>query len=91
VTVTDERSGRTVFDSQRQLRVRASNDWMLDAIVLDVSDDAASLAFGFALRGTGTVWADLFKVEEVDDSVPLTLFGTVSAKPSNLNFETQEK
>jgi serine/threonine-protein kinase len=89
VTMTDAANGRRLFDSQRQLRVRATNEWMPDVIVLDVGDDATDIVFGFALRGVGTVWADLFKVEEVDDDVPLTLFGTVPAKPMNLNFETQ--
>jgi hypothetical protein len=30
-------------------------------------------------------------VETVDNNVPLTVFGTVPAKPTNLNFETPGK
>jgi hypothetical protein len=64
-------------------------DWRRYEIVLDVPQSATSIAFGFFLWGSGTVWADDFKLERVDASVPRTVGdnGARLDEPRNLNFD----
>jgi serine/threonine protein kinase len=66
------------------LPLRGTNDWARHAVVFDVGVDAAELRVGFALRGSGAIWADDFAIEVVDEKTPLTR--TLPSGPVNLEF-----
>jgi hypothetical protein len=78
------------FDNMGDRPLSQSTDWTRYEIVLDVPADATSIVFGFLLRGSGTIWADGFRLERVDATVPLTVVdnGTRPDEPQNPNFET---
>ena len=84
VQVADE-DGLPVFDIMRQLKLRGTNGWSRQAFVFDVPENGSEVTIGFALKGSGAVWADDFSLEEVDSSVPVT--ATQPKAPNNLSFE----
>jgi serine/threonine protein kinase len=53
--------------------IRAGNDWDKRSIVFDVPMNARTVTTGLRLAGGGTVWADDFSIEIVDQSIPLTV------------------
>ena len=62
--------------------IRGTTDWKLYEVVLDVSDEAARLAWGFTLiGGRGTVWADSFTLEVVDRTVPVSVWPPGTRRP----------
>jgi hypothetical protein len=77
------------FDNMDSRPIIGTTEWKRYEIVLEVPRDAEAVAFGFFLAGPGTVWADGFKLEIVDKSVPLTGTGPGSrvTEPANLGFE----
>ena len=89
----DNASGDVIqFDNMENRPIYGTTDWNFYSIVLDVSKDSASIHFGILLSGTGKVWADGFKFEEVDASVPSTnMIGqdTLPAEPINLGFDEE--
>lgn len=50
----------------------ATTGWTSRLIVLDVPTEAASIHYGFFLRGHGKVWARNFSLEVVSDAIPVT-------------------
>lgn len=76
------------FDNMDSRPVSGTTDWKRYQIVLDVPSDSIDIAFGFFLMQSGKVWADNFKLEKVDASVPVTssMAGMPKA-PRNLDFE----
>jgi hypothetical protein len=84
VQVADE-DGLPVFDIMRQLKLRGTNGWSRQAFVFDVPENGSEATIGFALKGSGAVWADDFSLEEVDSTVPVT--ADRPKAPSNLSFE----
>ena len=77
--------GKWTFDTIRQLTLRETKGWSRHAFVFDVPETGAEITIGFALKGSGAVWADDFSVEVVDSSVPVT--ATLPKGPANLGFE----
>ena len=79
------------FDNMSDRPLSKTTDWTRYEIVLDVPADATSIVFGYLLRGSGTIWADGFKLERVDTGVPLTVVdnGTHPDEPQNPNFESR--
>ena len=69
----------------RQLTLRGTNGWRRQAFVFDVPENGAEITIGFALKGSGAVWADDFSFEVVDSGVPVT--ATLPKGPTNLSFE----
>ena len=55
-------------------------------LTLDVPEVSSKIAFGGLLVGSGTIWLDDFKIEEVDTSVRTT-GSSSSSEPRNLGFE----
>lgn len=83
-----ERGEVLAFDNMQQRPIKGTNDWKRVAIVLDVPQDAAALAFGLLLNEGGQVWMDDLKFEVVKSDVPVTgSTGLQSSPPRNLNFE----
>lgn len=87
-------------DHAKRAPAKGNQDWKQFTIVLDVDNSAVNLVLGFTLKGKGQVWVDDFKLEVVDEKVPLTnqldaalRFGTGHIvelglmRPTNLDFE----
>lgn len=76
------------FDNMDSRPITGTAGWQRYHVVLDVPRDATAVAFGFFLSGKGTLWADGFRLEIVDRSVPLTAGTTATGRrPRNLGFE----
>lgn len=73
--------------------INATTGWTSRSIVLDVPIEAASIHYGFFLRGYGKVWARSFSLEVVSDAITATEISQHRGKkrilpnqPMNLNF-----
>lgn len=80
------------FDNMQQRPITGTSDWRSYAVVLDVPTESQSISFGVLLTGSGKVWIDNVRFEEVDASVPVTGSRAPVAPgpaPSNLDFETR--
>lgn len=54
------------FDNMGDRPIVGNNEWNHYYIVLDVPENSAVIAFGVLPSGTGKVWIDELKFEEVD-------------------------
>ena len=70
----DGPGGVEVLDNMTspQRYLQGDNDWVENALVLDVPAGAVAISYGVALRGNGKVWMDAVRLESVDQSVPVT-------------------
>ncbi len=78
------------IDTMADRPIRGTRDWQRYEIVLDVPVDAGDIAFGAHMSGTGTLWVDDFRFEEVSSTVPVTSSPAtppLPPEPQNLNFE----
>jgi hypothetical protein len=87
------------FDNMNPRAVRGTTAWTRYEVVLDVSEEAVQIAFGFLLAGQGQVWADRMSLTPVDPSVlstdlglspeyaPVVVDSGVPTDPRNLSFE----
>lgn len=75
------------FDSMTNRPITGSRPWRSYAIVVDVPRTATSMSYGFLLAGQGTVWADDFRIEPVDPTVPLTAPPRLPEAPRNPGFQ----
>lgn len=79
------------FDNMDSRAVTGTTDWKKYEIVLDVPSGSIDIAFGYFLAGGGKVWADNFKLEKVDASVPVTAttpgVAGMPKAPANPDFE----
>ena len=79
------------FDNMQDRPIAGTRDWQSYSVVLDVPAEGESISAGVLLTGSGKVWIDNVRFEEVDRSVPVT--GSLSAAPrqgpANLDFESQ--
>ena len=50
--------------------IHENSDWTLSHVTLDIPESSRNIDFGVVLVGEGTVWADDYKLEIVDESVP---------------------
>jgi len=80
------------FDNMDNRPLKGSSDWQQVAIVLDVSPNAAALAYGFFVGGTGQAWVSALTLEEVGPEVPTTDVTAAAHRrlptaPVNLGFD----
>lgn len=87
----DNASGDMIqFDNMDNRSIHGTTNWNIYSVVLDIPNDSASIHFGVLLIGTGKVWADGFKFEEVDTTVPTTNIlqqEYLPLEPVNLGFD----
>ena len=88
----DKENGDFVgFDNMENRSIIGTTDWNYYTIVLDVPQESTAINFGVLLIGSGEVWIDGIKFEEVDQSVPTTnLMGfdlDLPLEPVNLGFD----
>lgn len=80
-----------MHDGKKDRSIKGTTGWTKYEIVLDVPLNAANLAYGALLVGTGQIWFDDIKFEVVDNTVPLTGEGKEAfmpiKEPANLDFE----
>ncbi|AWC27194.1 helix-turn-helix transcriptional regulator [Bacillus cytotoxicus] len=83
------------MDNMQNRPIRHTTSWQPYSVVLDVKEEAIGIAFGILLSGEGCIWADSFRLDEVDEKVPATdltesFYETLSNEPMNLQFEEIE-
>jgi hypothetical protein len=66
--------------------LEGNHGWTQRHIVLDVPEAAATIHYGFFLRGTGRVWARRFRLEAVGEEVATTEPALYLSRPTNLDF-----
>lgn len=67
--------------------VTGTTDWVTREIVFDVPSEAASVHFGFFLKGTGSCRARRFSLDIVDDTVEITTKKPrYPDRPTNMDF-----
>lgn len=77
------------MDNMMDRAPKGTSDWKEYEIVLDVPQTAKTINIGMMLVRTGKAWFSNIKLEEVDESVPVTkppLFPQIPKQPVNLNF-----
>ncbi|MFD3446611.1 helix-turn-helix transcriptional regulator [Microbacteriaceae bacterium 4G12] len=84
------------MDNMQNRPIKETTNWQLYSIVLDVPQEAVGVAFGVLLSGEGCVWVDDFRLDEVDEKVPVTdlsqtFYEQFPEEPVNLNFEDSEE
>lgn len=88
--VDARRGGALRFDNLMDLPgvpVTGTHDWKPFSITLDVPDEAASIHFGFLMRGRGKLWARNFVVEKVAAThEPVFRHKYLRDRPTNLGF-----
>ncbi|MEF3327398.1 MULTISPECIES: hypothetical protein [Oceanobacillus] len=78
------------LDNMSNRPVKGSTDWKLYSIVLDVPNNSTTILFGIILSGKGTVWANQFFLEEVNENIPTTNMqqqDEMLNSPVNLSFD----
>jgi len=77
------------FDNMKNRPINKTRDWSKYTMVLDVANEATSMAYGVLLAGNGKVWFDNLSFEIVDKSTPVTDFYAIKVqkKAKNLSFE----
>ena len=88
--VDGENNNQIGFDNMQNRPIKGTTDWKKYEIVLDIPSDSKSINYGVLLSGDGKVWFDDFRLEEVDDNVPVTNImseKTIPDKPVNMDFE----
>jgi len=68
----DGRENMVGFDNMDDRPIEGTTDWKQYSIVLDVPNEIIFIAFGAFIHGTGTLWADDYSFEVVDNNVPTT-------------------
>jgi beta-lactamase regulating signal transducer with metallopeptidase domain len=86
----DSGSNRGVrFDNMQDRPIKGTTEWKRYEVVLDVPQDATTIAIGVLLNKSGTVWVNSVKFEPVGDDVSTTgkFYNSLSDAPTNLNFK----
>lgn len=64
--VRTEGTGVLTLDDMRDRPLRGTKSWTEASVEVDVPQAASVVEFAAALSGTGTLWADAFRIEIVD-------------------------
>jgi hypothetical protein len=79
------------YDDMSTRPLRGTLDWREVAVVMDVDANAASITFGLRLNdGTGQVWMDGLRFEEVapdDPALSIRLKPVLPSRPQNLELQ----
>ncbi|MGE6631851.1 helix-turn-helix domain-containing protein [Bacillus sp. NPDC077027] len=92
--VDDQKGDTLQFDNMQNRAVTGTTGWNQYSIVLDVPSSSEAIHFGVLLNGKGTVWADGFRFETVDNNIPVTNMTIAEALPSepvNLYFDEEDR
>lgn len=86
----DGGGGTLAFDNMGSRSVRGITDWQQYTVVLDVAPDAAGLAIGMLVTGTGEAWIDDASIDVVGVDVPLTSEFSPSRDATNVATQTAQ-
>lgn len=75
------------FDNMQDRPIKGTTDWTRYAVVLDVDETAAAIAFGVLASGEGKLWLSDFSFDVVTEDEPVTGAATRS-RPENLDFSS---
>lgn len=78
------------FDNMHNRPITGTRSWNHYSLVLDVPENSAVISFGLLLTGSGHVWVDQLRFEEVGKDVPTThmeVGSSLADGPENLLFE----
>ncbi|HJZ73147.1 MAG TPA: tetratricopeptide repeat protein [Vicinamibacterales bacterium] len=75
------------FDNMQDRSIKGTTDWRNYDVVLDILPEAVSISIGILLGGTGTVWMNDTRVEEVGANIPTTDTRDRRKEPTNLRFD----
>ncbi len=75
------------FDNMQDRPIRGTTDWVRYAIVLDVPNEAVTIAFGALLSGSGQIWMDDLQFEIVGNDTATTSNIKTANEPRNLDFK----
>ncbi|HEY7200989.1 MAG TPA: hypothetical protein VIC57_12275 [Candidatus Dormibacteraeota bacterium] len=70
--VDDQQHRTLAFDNMEARRLTGTFAWTDASVVLDVPEEAKTVAYGLLLTGPGTVRAAAIRLEPVDERVPTT-------------------
>lgn len=88
--VDAHRGGALRFDNlfdRPGVPIHGTHDWKRFSITVDVPEEAASIHFGFLMRGRGKLWARNFAVDRVDaTNEPPVRRKYFHDRPTNLGF-----
>jgi hypothetical protein len=76
------------FDNMMDRKIEGTTDWTKYAVVLDVPEDAAAIAFGVLMGGKGQVWVDDLAFNVVGPDVASTALAT---EPEELPEDAKER
>ncbi|WP_090917197.1 AraC family transcriptional regulator [Bacillus sp. 103mf] len=84
------------MDNMQNRPIKNTKNWEPYSVVLDIKEEAFGIAFGILLSGEGCIWADSFRLDEVDVKVSSTdlaenFYETLSEEPTNLQLEDIEE
>jgi hypothetical protein len=79
----DGDGGLLQFDNMQSRRITGTADWRLVSVVLDVPNNAAGIAIGLLLSGSGEAWIDDASFDVVGSDVPSTNTAQPSTNPDN--------
>ena len=82
-----DRKRSIAFDNMEERPIRGTSDWRRYQVVVDVAPEADRINYGILLGGSGRVWVDDFRLEEVGDEVPITDTLAARSEPRNLDFD----
>lgn len=89
--IDDQKQDLLAFDNMEYRSITGTVSWNYYACVLDVPEEAATINIGVLLSGSGKVWLDSCKFEEVSKDIEVTQFTgvdeTLPLEPQNLTFE----
>jgi hypothetical protein len=88
--IDGENNQQLGFDNMQDRAIKETTGWQKYYIVLDVPSNSKTINYGVLLDGEGMVWFDNFKIDEVDNNIPITNLvkeNKLSNKPINLDFE----
>jgi hypothetical protein len=71
--IDGQQSGQSLqFDNMNNRAVKGTADWQEASVVLDVPEGATAMAYGFFVKGAGTMWVSGTRIQEVGPEVPST-------------------
>jgi AraC family transcriptional regulator len=68
VRIEDANSSVVGFDNMDNQPLSGDQPWRRYSVILDVPQNADTIAFGSLIIGTGTMWFDSFKLESLGES-----------------------
>ncbi|MEZ4864735.1 MAG: tetratricopeptide repeat protein [Caldilineaceae bacterium] len=73
------------FDNMQERPITGTTEWQNYQIILDIPEGATAIAFGALMGGSGQIWVNNFRFEQVSHDIPST--EQVRVGPTNPDFE----